>query len=287
MDIRDLEEMLGARYIDSYSSGHMGSQILRFQHNVKGKLVVKFAPASNKEAIADIEANIHGYNQIRLLAGLSLIPPDLREMKVPNGKALVMRDLGSSIRTANSGLNACVLFWEHFKLVILKTISKSNNNGKIPLFVVEVVEFIEQFSNENTQRLLQLILNSDWINEKSAQAIMLLDFTPDNLFVNETSLSFIDPWRQDTYLGHPAVSLGQFATLVELYKMKDAERIAFILKRCYMVEISSMLGCSAAVSERAFRLGSTLQFILSSYVRYKSNPALAAELIEKAYRLWR
>jgi len=127
---------------------------------------------------------------------------------------------------------------------------------------------------------------ADWSGRWGASSLMLLDFTPDNLFVDENALSFIDPWLQDVYLGHPAVSAGQFATLMQLYKMKDSAEATNMLEERCEIEMPLMLGCDIAAVKRAFCLGSTLQLVLSSYVRQESDPSRSAELIVKANELW-
>jgi hypothetical protein len=288
--IKKVEELLGAECIGSYDSGHMGSSILRFQYNEKdrGKFVVKFAPADDAMAMMDIEANMRGYRKIKTIGGSRLTPSGLREIPVANGKALVMNDLGSSMRVGDGGLDACVLMWRHFSRAISQTtVQMDTNSIRFPMFVTEVIRHIERFSHGRVSNLVGAIRESDWIDECGKVAIMLLDFTPDNLFVNETRLSFIDPWNQEMYLGHPAVSIGQFVSLMKLYDMRDADKSAFVLKECCMDELPSILECDVSLVERAFRLGATLQFVLSSYVRQKSDPSRAASLLVEACNLWR
>lgn len=288
MNIKNLEEALEARYIGSHASGHMGSQILRFQRDAdKSALVVKFAPADNAGAMSDTEANIRGYGEIRALGGSRLVPPELQEIPVANGRALVMRDLGASMRVRDGGLAACVLLWQHFRGVIQKTTVRTDTDGGgLPLFVAEVARHIERFSSGNAFGLLGLIKKSDWVGGWRTAALMLLDFTPNNLFVSAKALWFIDPWDQDTYLGHPAVSIGQFATLMRLFRMRDADEAARMLKERCVAEMPLMLGGDAVAAGRAFRLGATLQFVLSSYVRRESDPFRSTELLTEAYKLW-
>lgn len=289
MNIQDLEEALGAQCVGSYASGHMGSRILRFRRSAdKSALVVKFAPMDDAGAIADFEANVRGYTEIRALGGSHLVPAELKEIRVANGRALVMSDLDASMRIADGGFDACVLLWKHFRQAILQTTAQQVDTSDVglPPFVIEVARHIERFSHGNVSDLSGALRESNWADERGKLAIMLLDFTPDNLFVNETRLSFIDPWSQETYLGHPAVSIGQFVTLMQLYRMRDADGAARMLKERCVAEMSSMLDCDVSIVERAFCLGSTLQFVLSSYVRCESDPSRAAELTAKACELW-
>lgn len=289
MNIHNIEDLLGARYLDSYASGHMGSQIWRFQRYVDGKpLVVKFAPAGDIDATADIAANVHGYGQIQSIGGLSLIPSGLEEIPATDGRALVMEDLGESMRVADLGLSMFVVLWSHFRQVVLQTVAPMQPKvpGGLPGFVAEVVRHIERFSHGDVPRITESIKAHDWSSNWGRPAIMLLDFTPDNLFVNREALAFIDPWQQDTYLGHPAVSIGQCIALIRLYRMKDADQATNMLRDHCMKELPIMLNCDVLSVERALRVGLTLQLVLSSYVRQESDLSLANEILVEAGKLW-
>lgn len=256
MKVQIIEEMLGAEHTGSYVSGHMGSQILRFRRNEDGSsMVVKFAPFESPSAIEDIDANIRGYAEIQTIGGSHLVPPELYEISVPGGKALVMRDLGSSMRIVDGGLEGCNLLWRHFKNSCIKTIHTEENyssSNQQPLFAVEVVRHIQRFLHAGISNLLEQVHQADWSGRWGVSSLMLLDFTPDNLFVDENMLSFIDPWLQDVYLGHPAVSVGQFATLMQLYKMKDAAEATNMLKERCETEMPLMLDCDITAVKELF-----------------------------------
>lgn len=289
MDIKSTEQSLGARYAGSYASGHMGAQIIRFERGEpKNGLVVKFAQKGNAIATEEIEANLYGYNQMKMLGGSELVPPDLREVSTEDGRAIVMRDLVTSMRAADGGLTMCTLLWRHFRDALGKTVVMRGdwNSGGLPRFVAEVCTHIERFSHAGVPALLEEMGKADWTGEWGMPALMLLDFTPDNLFVSEAALSFIDPWKQGTYLGHPAVSIGQFSCLMRLYHMKDSKEASRMLEEHCLAEMPSILGCEVSAVSRAFNLGQTLQLVLSSYVRRESERDLAAQLIAQAHGLW-
>jgi hypothetical protein len=74
-------------------------------------------------------------------------------------------------------------------------------------------------------------------------AIMLLDCTPDNVFVDARRLSCIDPWEQATYLGHPAVSIGQFVTLArDVYALDGSVNGGASLEQFMSDELPGVLG---------------------------------------------
>ncbi|MBN2585499.1 hypothetical protein JXA59_02525 [Patescibacteria group bacterium] len=288
MDIQDVEKLIGARYSDSYASGHMGSQIWRFQRQNDHKpLVVKFAAAEDADAMTDIAANVLGYEKIRSIGGSSLIPSGLKEIPATDGRALVMEDLGQSMRVADRGLSMFVMFWIHFRQVVLQTVSPTQpKSSGLPSFVAEVVHHMERFSHGDVPRIIETIGERDWGINWGRPALMLLDFTPDNLFVREDNLAFIDPWPQNTYLGHPAVSIGQFIALTRIYQMRDAGQATCMLEGRCREELPAILGCDVSSIEQALRIGMTLQYVLSSYVRQTSAPSRANEILAEAFKLW-
>lgn len=287
MNIKNTEKLLGARHVGSYTPGHTGIQVFRFgRDEFQSGLVVKFAPIGDTQAEEEIAANFYGYNQIRALGGSELVPPELKKVDMAEGEALVMRDLVSSMRKVDGGMDACELLWEHFLRVVQKTAVPAHEGGSVVTpFVEEVTEHIKRFSHEGVPELLELIQKADWTGQWGKRALMLLDFTPDNLFLHEAGLSFIDPWRQGTYLGHPAVSIGQFSSLMRLYHMKDDEKAAHMFEGRCLREMPMILGCDISAVKQAFNLGCTLQHVLSAYVRRELQPLLAAEFIAQAKAL--
>lgn len=276
MNIQNVEKLLNASHVGSYKSGNMGSKILRFKSNADGTLLVlKFAPIENIRATEDFKANVRGYTEIKSIGGQHLLPKGLEEISVDGGKALVIHDLGNSMRVADAGFSACVQLWKHFKQAILKTVKADATIDGPPDFASEIIRHIQRFSHGNVPNILKAVKRHKQVGRYAGRAIMLLDFTPDNLVVNETGLSFLDPWNQDSYLGHPAVSIGQFCALMRVYGMKDAEKSAKMLKACCVNEIPPIIGCDTASVEFAFRLGETLDLILTSYERQK-----------EAFELW-
>lgn len=287
--IEKIEKILNAKYVNSIKPGHMGSSILRFMNNTNNMFVVKFAPIDNPEAIEDLNSNLYGYAEIRKIGASKLLPLNLKKIKLGKEKAIVMKDLGETISIKNEGIATFDLIWKNYKDLIYATITSGKiNSTYLPLFVVEVIKQIERFAYKNNiLDILDLIKKADWKAKRGEKkSIMLLDFTPNNLFINGKNLSFIDPWHQSTYLGNPAVSIGQFATLAKLNKMKDSNKAFIMFKKRCLKEIPVILGGNTYDTELAFRLGSTLQFILSSYVRRESNPSLADKLLIKAHLLW-
>lgn len=94
-----------------------------------------------------------------------------------------------------------------------------------------------------------------------------MDFTPDNVFVGDGKVSFIDPWLQKTYLGTPIPSLGQFITLshdVHNYPGATDNKSRFI---DLSLSVGNDLGLSTEQTQSQSTLVAALQLSLSSYVR--------------------
>ncbi|MFA5154983.1 MAG: hypothetical protein WC453_00965 [Patescibacteria group bacterium] len=283
-----LQDLLKAEHIGEYAPGHMGAKILRFRSLGDSRsLIVKLAENGNLTAIQDIEANLIGYSSIQSLGGEHILPLGLRELTLENWKALVMADLGKSLRQTNGGIPAAKILWRNFQNLIIATRQKAlvSANDSF-LFISEVLSIIEKFGGQDEFGLLDLIKQADLSDDYGQSALMLLDFTPDNLFLNDGRLSFIDPWKQTTYLGHPAISIGQFLTLAKIYSLADNEKIADFLRSACLTELPAILGCSISSINKAIRLGVTLQLVLSAYVRQKSDPQSSNILKSEAKQLW-
>lgn len=296
--INALETRLLAKCIGSYSAGHTGAEILRFRRKADGVLlVVKRASLQNQLAMTDIAANVQGYRALAAIGAADLVPPDFKEFVLTTTnqeRVVVMRDLGMSLRWAEPDGRWVDSLLENFKRVVLWT-GQNGGHGLVAStgYLQEVVSQLRRFPCTNTEEVVSAVLNkfADTrpfpVSERLA--IMPLDFTPDNVFLDEGvhRLSFIDPWPQASYLGHPAVSLGQFATLARQYGIVSGTKVRSKFHGFCVSELKDALDCSLEACEFAWRLGQTLQLMLSAYVRTKSEPARSAELSAQALALWR
>lgn len=284
--IQKISDLLEAKYIGTLSSGHMGSYIYKFQRlRDKTDLVIKQAPASNLLATEDIEANIFAYEKIKEIGGNQIIPPELRQIEIQESQTLVMKDLGKTFRESNITEEEYKKLWNNFEDLISKT-SSDIKSLDAKLYSQEIISHIQRFAPNETEMLEKIRHSANALGGEGKAAIMLLDFTPDNIFLVDEKMFFIDPWKQETYLGHPAVSIGQFTTLVQLYKLKDAEQNSKILMEKCFARLPDLLGCNKDSIEFALKLGSTLQLVLSAYVRQESDPARSKELIDLAENKW-
>jgi hypothetical protein len=224
-----------------------------------------------------------------------LVPDPLSKIDTPWGPSLIMPDLGIDFRQASVTPESTRKNFRILQNSLTRVFRSSLRNGQELhakgieetirqaakwLSELEKVKLISLGSLEKLHRLDSTALSG------SRAAIMLLDFTPDNVFIIGNSAKFIDPWKQREYIGAPIPGISQFITLSEdVYHIpgfndNDLQYSSFI------DEIGlSLLGLTPTQLSGQVNLGRVLQYSLSSFVRIKSNPDLSrfyADLAEKA-----
>jgi len=253
----------------------MGASILRFRRADNVGLVLKYASAENAQALSDLEGNIHGYEQMKANGASFLVPPDVQVVNVPSGVALAMRDLGKNTTTLNEGIHTWRVVAENLEGAVRATVQRNE-----AWYAEEVFTHMRKFvPNDEIEARFRRAVRTQ---RNGRSALMLLDLTPDNMFVSGESAWFLDPWRQTTYQGHPGVSLGQFATLVRIYGLRDAQPAFQMFEELAVRRVSSILECEERASMTAFRLGQTLQLVLSAHVRRDTEPEKAQALYQEA-----
>ncbi len=289
--VQTIEERLGASYSHDLASGHMGSMISIFNTD-HYPLVAKYCRTDNHKAVKDIKDNIYGYKKLRLIGAKQLLPRDIKLIEIRNEVVLVMEYLGLSFRAmgkAGQQTNQNSIFEQRFLELVQQTIKSDNGCKNLNKSISEVTHYIKKFL-----RPLQPMLDRKLLNAFDAPisfmtknvGLMLLDFTPDNVFVNQSGIKFIDPWCQKSYLGHPGVSLGQFVALAtEIYRLAGSEDLLKRAEELLIPQISILMGSSNTETEKAYLLGQALQFVLSAYVRVESDPDLAGDFAKRSAQL--
>jgi hypothetical protein len=286
--VERLEKMLKADYVGEYSAGHRGATISRFRRiNDNQQLVVK--SAFSKLTDLDIKDNILGYKKISKIGGSEIIPNELKKFNINGSIALVMGDLGLNFTQSSKDVSDYQIMGNSFLKIIKNTVKRDKEKSYIKPSMLEVKKYISNYLAQITTSLgssLTKGINS-WNPDLGLEfaSLMLLDFTPNNVFIRNGQVYFIDPWKQVNYLGHPAVSLGQFSTLAcDVHNLPGSREGKMFLHELAVKEVSKILKCSEDVSENAFRMGSILQYTLSAYVRMESDKIKATELLSTANR---
>jgi hypothetical protein len=149
--------------------------------------------------------------------------------------------------------------------------------------IVRWYEILEQRGCLDSQDIANL-KSLDLTSLASGRAsLMLLDFTPNNVFVKDGRVTFIDPWRQGTYLGSIIPSMAQFQTLLEVRDVPGSKEYAAEFDR-YIEEMGGGLDLTPKQVHKQKLLGACLQYALSGLVRIESDPERSAALLESSNR---
>ncbi|MEO8637804.1 MAG: hypothetical protein ABI430_02800 [Candidatus Taylorbacteria bacterium] len=279
-----VEIVLDARYVNDMSPGHMGSRIMRFiRQSDQASLVVKYAHPKNRLASNDLAENVFAYSGLKKIGASIMLPKDIQVISIWGEKVLVMSDIGQTMAQRNGGVKEFNFLAKHLLNVLEKT-RCTTSEDIADIGERETLRNIKRFLPKGSNICLSIAQSGE--NKLKKLAVMVLDFTPDNVSVNENGLSFIDPWRQRSYLGNPAISIGQFVTLARLYKMRDAKAGGEVLEGMAKVKLPKLLGTKSSVIERGLKLGATLQYVLSAYVRRNSEPEQSRDFLNRARDMW-
>ena len=171
--------------------------------------------------------------------------------------------------------------------------SFQNENSDHVVGLQEIRHQLEQWSKrlieeemmpESAQEIVEN-LNLEKLSARGC-TLMLLDFTPDNVFIYKDSIAFIDPWRQSTYIGSPIPSLGQFIALAKIYELPGISEVVNNLV-VTAHEVGEKIGLTAKKAQLQLELGTSLQLLLSAFARRNKNPSQAKAFSQEAYGLIR
>ncbi len=241
----------------------------------KEEMVVKIGVTP--EGINEISNNLLGYNKIKEAGGGSLIPPGLEYRRAHDCEVLIMPHLGKSFTVM--GKTSSTKIYKSFINYLQDLAQQTLGSNSRHLQVAGITEIKEQIGkwygdleavgviDPNYKRILKGVNPSLLSSPKST--IMILDFTPDNIFLYGGSIKFIDPWLQSTYTGSLIPCIGIFTTLlIEVYDIRPPSGIDL---DAVAKSIGDMLNLDESQVERQLALGRALQLGLSSYVRINSD----------------
>ena len=273
---------------------------MRLQSSQNGSFsIAKFCPSgAPKSAFADFKANILGYAGIRKTGAENLLPPGYRVLHFRGTPVIVMDDLGENLFfRLKSDKKTVPRYYKwlcaHSEEMAISTLRKDEEGAygteslkEVSKYILWYAEKVEVIAPGISRYIYAILTAQKLILPSSYVTLCLLDFTPSNLFVSKERISFIDPWAQKSYLGNPAISIGQFATLVcDVYCLEGAKKGAEMLRKFALQRFPPILGCTKTVIEHALGLGSALQFLLSAYVRLTEDRARALAYTRKAARI--
>lgn len=260
------------------NEGHIGLPIFHCVNKSGEKRVIKIG--SGKEGVSEIQNNLYGYEQINKIGGSLLIPKGILSYDTPWGPTIDMPDVGISFTKKSITASDTKKNFDILSNTIVKVAKQSSiaTNSHISIGLQEVsnklYHWVFQLTNNN---LIDedTLTKVDEIKLKNLSgnisSVMLLDFTPDNVFPQRLGIKFIDPWKQTTYLGSPIPMVSQFITLSENVYHLPGFNARNLNYDNLINELSNILQINSCIVNSQINLGRALQFSLSSYVRINSD----------------
>ncbi len=269
--------------LDFISKGHLKLPILRSRDKDGRALVVKVGIGA--EGAGEVLANMFGYQSMIEAGAGKMVPDYLQLIETPWGPALFMQDLGvdyvTTIKTENESAENARILGNNLEEVCIMSLCKGKDLAESGILEIKS-QLIGWFLKLNQLGFIEdaIICKLRSLDVTRAvselSTVMILDFTPDNLFIFDQRAVFIDPWKQSTYLGTMIPSIAQFCTLARnIYSMPSPKVFEDLLSVSYKIGERQHLDRTQIDVQIA--LGTALQYSLSAYVRVVSNPELATK----------
>lgn len=255
------------------TAGERNVPLLRSTTENDKKMVIKIG-FGGEEQRTEVENNIIGYQAIKELGAQNILPEELYIRTISDTPVIIMNDLGDDFgrKVKSNDFSPYDTFFSEMPKIYADSMHESEKDHLQGLQTVKdtLLFWHEQLREKGvlSNTISEDIKNIDIQSlAGSRSSIMLLDFTPDNVFVNHERVSFIDPWLQKTYLGSPIPSIGQFFTLA--HDVHNYPGAGHYKESFYQLaqQAGDLLALSQEQIDGQFDIGAALQFFLSGYVR--------------------
>ncbi len=233
---------------------------------------------TDAQSAKEIGDNEYGFKMLRAEGAGSILPEAISTFTVGGHPAIIMEYLGRSFRDASKDdpTAYAILFdsVESLARNTLRTDAVAQARG-----FAEIASHLRKWYGLLSERgiITKEALNVlDSIREEPMNSdkctIMLLDFTPDNIFISGDGIKYIDPWVQGTYSGSLIPSISIFMGLLETaYGTRIEVHVREKLNRLVR-SLGRMLDLDERQIEGQMLLGHSLQLALSSFVRIENDP---------------
>ncbi len=272
------------RLLRQLEPGHTGCQVLLIKTLHDEKIIIKYA--QNTEGKREIRNNIRGYEAVKNAGADQLLPCDYKFASLGNLDLLELPYLGQNISTTlkKGGQILWEDFWRLLEITINPTLKSENKNADLMFddylaHLHAAFQTIDPDQYIKSNKLMLAQVHKKMSSSVKKWSLMLLDFTPDNIFFDGTNIKYVDPWDQKTYTGSFLPSIGQFVKLSrDIYKLPTTKGSEFI-EGCSSIisNFANNMGLSQAEVEAQIKLGEALQLALSSMVRLEKDPETASE----------
>lgn len=283
--------VLGLTSLTYLKGGHTEAVLCRALDAAGNQRVLKIG--SSQGVNNEVDDNIFGYEQIHQEGAEHILPDGMTFGEIDGRRYIIMPYLGIDIaerdRSGNIEAIDYTIFADTLTSIASKTIQEHEGTSEMIAGLEVVRAKLDYWFNRlvvggaiSQEELVELmdIDISELVSNKTS--LMIMDMTPDNMFIDGDKVSFIDPWKQDIYRGSFIPSLGQFITLAtEVYGLTAAREAHGELHRS-IETIGHSLGLTHDQIHAQGMLGSALQYALSGFVRLESDPTLAGKYIKHA-----
>ncbi|MDP2631752.1 MAG: hypothetical protein Q8P30_03235 [Candidatus Uhrbacteria bacterium] len=275
--LKKIKKVFGITVVSPLNGGHMNIPLFNCIRISDGmELVLKIGMGTQGQP-EEVLGNIKGYGAIHIIGAGTWLPAPLivkdfdgipvllmGKIQVPNLTGLLRSG------SASTGVNVLSRFIDNFVRVTVLTVVGNDRCEPCNNACGEVIGKITDLYSQHLEPagLISAGFEVPSIFEQcDTHAIMCMDFTSDNLFMYRHKVTFIDPWMQSSYLGNPAVSLGQFTTLArDVYSLPGASDLGVCVESA-IERISVLTGMDLKWLNQGILVGASLQFALSSFVR--------------------
>lgn len=271
--------------------GHMHVPLYSCFDIYEDRMVIKFGV--DKKTNQEVKGNQEGYLQIARQGGNRLLPKKLTMGECEGSHFILMKHHGKNL--IERGKSRETINYVEFIHITEDIYKETLHSGYIKFQIIGIKDLLGQIVNWHAKLfnagvssfLTRHIINK--INPKllasPKNTLMLLDFTIDNLFIEEGKVTFIDPWKQKTYLGTPIPGIAQFITAADdIFHLPGASSNRKNFENL-ISRLGQLLELDHSQIEKQFYLGASLQYALSSYVRIGTDQISSRIFAEKSRKL--
>ncbi len=232
----------------------------------------------------EVNDNIYGYAEINKIGASSLLPEIPITFEVGGSPVIIIERLTSNFKVLARDRKVPIykILFDEIEDLSRKTFCSSSHIQQEGM--EELKRQLEKWytiiymEGMIPRRYLDKIKSIDTYALSSRRStLMLLDFTPDNVFVEGDKIKYIDPWRQGSYRGSLIPSISIFMRLLtHVYGIRVPEETINESNR--LVErLATMLDLDNSSTRKQQLIGIALLYALSSFVRTKTNKRLARD----------
>lgn len=249
------------------------------------RLVIKIG--LRLESQNEIALNILGYQELSEIGASTILPSRVDHVVVDNIPVLILAHCGDDFWHATKKVENPIQLYRYLTKHVDGLYWSTLRNSDQPSMVVEnLVKLIEKVYferlTEYTDGNLKLKLQRQMLRFPTVKKVCFssYDFTPEDVFVTETSVKYADP--KPGQLGLPIVDLACFAGVSRDAHLLPGSIAGYKLLQDYALnELPKILDLARTEAQLFFALGKVVQVGLSGYHRLVEDPMRAQAFINQ------